>query len=525
MGVVNCQNCGMSLMSDAGRGTSPNMAAGMVAPDASVPELPAWLETLRSSERPGTSSSNSNSKSADPPYNFSSADLIDERMLPGWMRPGRSEVTDTGPSEAYPGRRSASKGAPNTDNFGPPQSMMSASSLIDEQALPEWMREKPVSPQQQQQKQQQPGVQDNIAAASLLQSEALPNWMRTMQPPAPASSNSVQSGPMANPPEGIMGNDLIDPQSLPKWMGGPEVPKGFSASALLDENALPPWLRNADQEPQRGNAMAFPATPQPAQSAPLTPPAPPASSQQSQPPTFNNAEPQMNGNLPASSFIDMNALPDWLKPTEGQQPSAGFGQQQQGAPGMGRQANFGVPARPENVRVPSRPRSEMGPYEESEVAANVFASMLGVASAAPHLPGQQRGQVPETMQPPVQQQPMPQQQWGNTANMQGQGTPDQSMPAGYGSPQNPQTQQGPQNPQGQQMNQAYAQAMGGYQGGYASGNAMNNMPPQQGRPMNAAGTQPGGATMPAGDSQAKANAKPSKRGFLSTILEWFSFSR
>jgi len=179
---------------------------------------------------------------------------------------------------------------------------------------------------------------------------------------------------------------------------------------------------------------------------------------------------------------------------------------------MGRQANFGVPARPENARVPSRPRSEMGPYEESEVAANVFASMLGVASAAPHLPGQQRGQVPESMQPPVQQQPIPQQQWANTANMQGQGMPagtiqgppDQSMPAGYGSPQNLQTQQGQQNPQGQQMNQRYAQAMGGYQGGYAPGNAMNNMPPQQGRPMNAAGTQPGGAPMPAGDSQAKA---------------------
>ena len=204
----------------------------------------------------------------------------------------------------------------------------------------------------------------------------------------------------------------------------------------------------------------------------------------------------MNGNLPASSFIDMNELPDWLKPTEGQQLNAGFGQQQQGTPGMGRQANFGVPARPENVRVPSRPRSEMGPYEESEVAANVFSSMLGVASAAPHLPGQQRGQVPETMQ--------------------GQG-----MPAGYGSPQNLQTQQGQQNPQGQQMNQGYAQAMGGY----APGNAMNNILPQQGRPMNAAGTQPGGATMPAGDSQAKANAKPAKRGFLSTILEWFSFSR
>ena len=141
MGVVNCQNCGMSLVSDAGRGTSPNMAAGMVAPDANVPELPAWLETLRSSERPGTPTDNNNSKSANPAYNFSSPDLIDEKMLPSWMRPGRSEVSDTGPSEAYPGRRSASKGAPNTDSFAPPQGMMSASSLIDEQALTEWMRQ------------------------------------------------------------------------------------------------------------------------------------------------------------------------------------------------------------------------------------------------------------------------------------------------------------------------------------------------------------------------------------------------
>jgi hypothetical protein len=528
MGVAKCQNCGMSLVSDAGRGTGPNMAAGMVAPDANVPELPAWLETLRSSERPGTPTDNNNSKSASPTYNLSSPDLIDERMLPSWMRPERSEASDTGPSAAYPGRRSASKGAPNTDNFAPPQGVMSASSLIDEQALPEWMREKSVSPQQRQ-KQHQPGVQDNIPAASLVQPEALPEWMRTMQPPAP--SNPVQSGPMAIPPEGIMGNDLIDPQSLPNWMAGKEVPKGFSASALLDENALPPWLRNAGQEPQRENATAFPATSQPRQSAPLTPPASPASNQQSQPPTFNNAPPPAN--LAASSFIDMNALPDWLKPTEGQQPKAGFGQPQQGASEMGRQANFGVPGRPENVRVPSRPRSEMGPYEESEVAANVFASMLGVASASPHLPGQQRGQVPETMQPPMQQ-PMPQQQWANTANMQGQGVPTgstsgqnmpvQGMPAGYASSQNLQNQQGQQNPQGPQMNQGYPQAMGGYQGGYAPGNMMGNMPPQQGMPMNMSGAQPGGA-IPAGDSQARTNAKPAKRGFLSTILEWFSFSR
>ena len=106
------------------------------------------------------------------------------------------------------------------------------------------------------------------------------------------------------------------------------------------------------------------------------------------------------GNLAAASFIDMDALPDWLRSSgDGQQGGAGQGQR-----GMGnypRQASSGVPARPENVRVPGRPRGNVAPQEESEVAANVFASMLGVASNAPYLPGQgapgqqlQSGQLP-----------------------------------------------------------------------------------------------------------------------------------
>lgn len=322
-----------------------------------------------------------------------------------------------------------------------------------------------------------------------------------------------------------MGNDLIDPQSLPQWMAGQETPaplsgqKGLSASTLFDEEALPPWLRNASQEPQHGNDKAFPAAPQAAQAAPFTPsaqpipPVPPAYSQQNQAPAmpgFNNStpQPQVNGNLPASSSIDMNAAPGWLKPAGEQAPHGNFGQQQQGAPGMSRQASFGVPARPENARVPSRPRAEKGPYEESEVAANVFASMLGVAS--PNLPGQQRGQAPGPMQPAVQQPipQQPQQQWANAGDMHGQAMPAQSMPGGYGGPHNPPNQQG------QSMNQ-----------GYAPGNVAGNMSSQQARPMNVTGMQPGGAAMQVDDSQAKANTRPARRGFLSTILEWFSFSR
>ncbi|HEX3641582.1 MAG TPA: hypothetical protein VHV10_09850, partial [Ktedonobacteraceae bacterium] len=60
----------------------------------------------------------------------------------------------------------------------------------------------------------------------------------------------------------------------------------------------------------------------------------------------------------------------------------------------------GGPPRVENVRVPSRPRSEMASSETSEMAASVFASMLGVASSAPNFPGpsgvpyqQQSGQL------------------------------------------------------------------------------------------------------------------------------------
>src|SRR5260370_16578770 len=60
-------------------------------------------------------------------------------------------------------------------------------------------------------------------------------------------------------------------------------------------------------------------------------------------------------------------------------------QQQAGMPPIGNARPVaGSAPRIENARVPSRPRSEMVPLEESEVAANVFSSMLGVSSSAPN---------------------------------------------------------------------------------------------------------------------------------------------
>src|SRR5262249_12087141 len=105
--------------------------------------------------------------------------------------------------------------------------------------------------------------------------------------------------------------------------------------------------------------------------------------------------PTSGGNMPASSFLDVNSLPEWMLQADPQQASNGFSlpsPSQYGQPippvsGTAQPNLYAGPPRVENVRVPNRPRHEIQPNENSEVAANVFASMLGVASSAPNYPG------------------------------------------------------------------------------------------------------------------------------------------
>ena len=482
MGVANCQYCGMALTNTATGRPGFNMASGMTPMPAepAQPELPAWLETLRSGERPNASAAGN--------PNFSASDLIDEGTLPGWMRPERSEMFDNTPSGKYPAQRPASMPAPNTNSAFSPTGGMPARSLIDEQSLPPWLQEKHAA-------------QENIAASSLVQSEALPDWIKTIHPqsPAPPTPDPRQYAQPPNPSQSIMGNDLIDRQVLPPWLSGEDTSAsniaqaGLAASSLLDVNALPSWLREANQGQQTGNAPAFPPPVQPQQAA---------TSQLSNSQRFynqlpNGQAPAGNSNLSAASFIDMDALPDWLRPAEDQPQNGAILPEQQGmAANMG-QAPFGVhgtPGRPDNMRVPSRPRGEIGPHEESEVAANVFASMLGVASAAPNFPGQQsrntsgRPQVPTP--PPQSQQPL------STGTGGYAGTP---------------------------LKQGNVQTPGGYPIGTMPGVSPVGVPPQQSTPVNVARVQPGPA-MNYGDS-GQPKPKPARRGFLSTILDWFQFSR
>ncbi len=482
-------------------GNIPGQARGMATPEQ--PELPAWLETLRSGEPPATSASGNAGASI-----FSAADLVDEGMLPSWMRPERAEQVDNSPSGAYPVRRPASAPAPDTDGSFLPTKGMAANSLIDEQFLPPWM-------QGQQEAPQYPG-QENISAASLVQPGALPDWLRGMDPQAtPGPVQYPQATYTAQAGQPIAANDLIDQQSLPTWMAGQNTPppgdgQGFAASSLLDAHALPTWLREENQEQRNKNVEPV----QPAQSAPFP---------YYQAPSGQGQAPNMHNTLAAASFIDANALPGWLRSAEGQPQDMTSSQPQQGFAGNLRQATFGVPPRPENMRVPGRPRGEMGYLEESEVAANTFASMLGVASVAPNFPGQQPNDAYGYAQSPAPyQQNMPQQQAYTAAGMSGPGVPPGSV---QGQPGQAAAGMPPTAYPGMLPNQGYApnqaQSPTGYQAGYQTGN-MSGVSELSPMANGMAGKQPGA---PTNNDPSNAQKKPARRGFLSTILDWFSFSR
>lgn len=549
-GMARCQYCGKPLAAASGRS-----------------ELPAWLETLRAGDQ-STSSVNGSGVS-----DLSPDDFADESQLPGWMQADRNDVVDNNPSGAYQLRRSASTPAPNTDNAFIPAKGMSASSFIDEQFLPSWLQEKQVAT---------PNTPpENIAASSLVQQDALPDWIKAVppqstppgtQPVTPYGQqanqiNQADMGTPVRPPEGIAGNDLIDQQAVPQWMAGqngavpPNGQNGFAASSLVDKDVLPPWMREQGgngREQRNDNANNLPPfqSIQPSNGQPASYQLPfgqaQAQSPQSPLPTqpaqqaFVNDQMQApppqqqlraneqqvasaNQSLSASSFIDVNSLPDWLRSSSDIRPGAmpSSSPMQQGGVDSSRQGNVGIPPRPYPGRVPSRPRNEPGSYEESAIAANAFASMLGVASATPFFPGQQtrdgaqgqaQGQMPPQMQP--QQMPM-----GNGVGTPGM--PNSNMPSAWQQGAMNSASPSPNAGAGQMMQQPgqWQQGAMNYaptandQSGYAM-NGMNSMPGTLPQP-NGAGMQ---QEMPPGSNggQAKTQGKPAKRGFLSTILDWFS---
>jgi len=433
-------------------------------PQAQAPGIPSWLESLRAGERPVNNSSN-----------FDAADLIEEGTLPSWMKPERGEMPGGPASAQRDAIRSASFSAPNTDDSG---RNINAHSLIDEQSLPSWMQEAAGTRGGG----ESPGPA-NITASSLVQSDAIPEWMKNIAP-ASASPRPIQqdqpprqrkpddatapSGPMKPLARGFSAGELLDQQSLPSWMaqshgqpgtpgaptpaneqGGQRGQAGFSASSLLDASALPSWLQESGQGKKVTPALPSQAFPNPGSIQPQQP----QQTWQQGPATTGGppANTPAGGGLSASSFLDRDSLPGWLTGT-GDQPQA---EPRQATSGLARQNVFGEQPRVENVRVPSRPRGEIHASQDSEVAANVFASMLGVASA-PNYPTQQPNIQTPSGQQGAQGQPFPAQMPSPAQMQQPQGVPvgnPFAMPQNAPRPQGSSTTLGV--PQGMPQNAPY----------------------------------------------------------------------
>jgi hypothetical protein len=224
----------------------------------------------------------------------------------------------------------------------------------------------------------------------------------------------------------------------------------------------------------------------------------------------------------------MNALPAWLRDADSQPSGTQQGSNVPPAP-------YSASSRVESVRVPSRPRAEMAPQEQSEVAANVFSSMLGVASMSSYpasssafgsSPQQAFQNVPAAQSPDLYTVP-PAASPGAIPNMNNTGQPippgfagspptQGTMPAGY-----PGGYQGMY--QGGQSGQG---AYGGYEGygGYPGANqAMGQQLQPPGMPQEAynAGQRTPAGQMNQINQMNQSGAKPARRGIIDTIREWF----
>jgi hypothetical protein len=533
--AVSCQNCGAPLSNNAEFGLSSSRGF------QEQPELPAWLESLRAGERP--------SAPADNPSNFSTADLIEEGSLPSWMLSGRPETNDTSMSSPHLPLRPSSFSGPNTDD----SKGINAKSLIDEQSLPSWMQEnkQPTGP-----------IPGGLAASSLIQQDSMPDWMKSLQQrspvsdaipssalPMPSQSAKFPAQPKPTPmaeqrtneiapgvARGFSAGDLVDKQSLPSWMtqqdGSGSVPAQpaaggtLASSSLVDIDALPSWLRESTQQGQKSGglppAQNYPwQSPQPPMQAGIDPQlsfgqSMPSSLPQGSPvwqPPQIPSTPGMNtmsaqgGGMSASSFIDPNALPQWLRSGTEQQNQAGSAMPFQQA-GTNQRNGYSIPPRVENVRVPSRPRGEINPNEGNEAAANVFASMLGVASTSPNFPGSSPAQGYGMPASPMQN-PSP------VGNMPGQGV----MP-GFN---NSQGMQGPPQgyPSGGFNDGRYSTGNLG-QSNYQAGNSFSGAPqyPSGGPGIPSTPNGMGGSLGMESGGQ-RASTKPAKKGWFDMIRDWF----
>lgn len=511
-------NADRTSVSDAFNALHPSAGLSPTTEEGSLPPRGLNLQSLIDEQSlPSWMQEGKESKSAVPQSGFEASSLVDPEALPDWMRSPQASST-VSPLSAQP-----SIGTPNVSSG-------SADWMQTLQAQPPTGPVAPLAPP--------PNLQ-SIPPAQPSMWGASPEWMKTLQsqqsatassaaepagPPSAGFSTSAFAEPAGPPSAGFSARDLLDEQSLPPWMtqqqsgqsaaiqgGRPGQPGSLSPSSLIDQDALPSWMQESVRPPQQSynspaqSPASSPFSVQPLQQSYNPSAQPPASGpfaiQPPQPSYPQNAPPAQGSGLTASSFVDMNALPPWLRSGE-----------ETGGPSQQDAGNYAVPGVPsgpprvENMRVPSRPRGEVNPNESSEAAANAFASVLGVASAAPQFPSAPPpSPYGQSVSAPVQQPPqtphgmppmsMPGQQPGQIPVPGIPGMPTQAP--GYGG--TGVSQQG--------------YGSGVYGQNYAGNTPMGAMPPQ---------TPYRGGVPPTPNpaQQGEEQKTQKKRGLVETLLGW-----
>lgn len=327
--------------------------------------MPAWVRDVQAGQAPGAGIAAEGG-------GFSARSLMNEDALPQWLREagaGGGGLQAPQAPQGYPPAYGAAAAPPA---YGQPAGGSGgAQSPYDESNLPGWLF--------------QPGAN----GASPQQFDAFPTARQPSpnvgmpQPPAPRPNAFPGIEPAGAyrpaPSGGLSGNSLLDDNALPGWMRGDPSPAqgdpaaayrdagGMRGHSLIDDAALPAWLRN---QPGPSAAQPFPNV-QPPQPQPPTAPSianwiggsaandampawldqaynearvPPLQSPPQAPaggawPANGappNGAPPLPGSLNASSLMDESALPEWLR-TQGQGQGQGQAQQQVPAPpNMGR---------------------------------------------------------------------------------------------------------------------------------------------------------------------------------------------
>jgi hypothetical protein len=152
-----------------------------------------------------------------------------------------------------------------------PESGLSGTSLIDTNALPQWLSGIPGGPSQVNYGREQAR---GIPGSSLVDENALPQWLRNEQPATPnQAASSTWNGPQA-------GN-----QSMPSWLN-----QGYA------DDARTPHMESSYTQSSAWTGYPTPMTAgQPA----------------------NPAESYLPGALAAGEFVDEAALPEWLRSQSG----------------------------------------------------------------------------------------------------------------------------------------------------------------------------------------------------------------